>query len=329
MSVHGMAETGVRPVIPNAVPDDGHTTSHDATHGFPLHPLMQPMGIGRPLENDASGTPMVYSSYPGLGMEKDGRALHPLYSMVPWSLTKKEISKGDEFRNSKEHAKEGKKKSRDERNSESDRPQSGLDAPAASQHGLDHVKGSSSAFSSVGGRPSIGSGLGIGAFVNHGNASSAAAHHSSSKVISFPVGVTSTMLNSMKPDPKCKSNDKPSNKTRESPKLLSTRRPNASSPSSPKRPHQHSSPVVSSLMSRRLGFGCSPMQSFSPAPPGHIFGGPGAFMGFPAMGPGGIMMPTFGSHTGMLNMHPAAAAYMGQQRLMGFEERSGVSATKT
>ena len=323
-----MAEAGGRPVMPQGMPDDGHTVPRDA--GFLVHPRPHPISIGRPLESEASGTAAVYGSYPGLNMDRDIRPFHPLYSMMPWNVMKKERSKEDETRVSEHtHTKEEKKKSKDEWNAESDRPRSTMEPPSASK--LDHVKGSSSAFSSVGGRPSIGSGLGIGAFVNHSNTTPMATQPSSGKAATFSSGVTSTMLNSMKTDVKVESDDKPPSRIK-TPKRSSSR-PAAASPSSPKRHASHHSPappVLPSMMSRRLGFGYTPMQSFSPTPLGHMFGAPGAFMGFPAMGPGGIMMPGFGSQIGMLNMHPSvAAAGKEPHRLVGFEDRSGAAVTKS
>lgn len=301
MPGRAMAEAGGRPIIPQGMPDDGHTMPRDA--GFLVHPRPHPIGIGRSLESEASGTPaMVYGGYPGLHTDKDVRPFHPLYPMMPWNMMKKEKGKEDESKGSNEHAKEEKKKSKDESNSELDRPRNTMEPSSASK--LDHVKGSSSAFSSVGGGPSIGSGLGIGAFVNHSNTTPMAAQLTSNKTAAFSAGITSTMLNNMKTDVKVESDEKPPNRTKTPKRSVS--RQAATSPSPPKRHASHPSPVppvLPSMMSRRFGFGYAPMQSFSPTP-GHMFGAPGVFMGFPAMGPGGLMMPAFGNQFGMLNMHP-------------------------
>ena len=325
----GVMPEAVRPIIPHVLAEDRHTESHDGVRGFPLQPRPHPVGLTRPLESEGSRAAMVYGSYPTLNMGKDGRSFHPLYSMMPWNMLKKE--KADELHENKELAKEGKKKLQDKRNSDLDHSWSGVDTSVSAHHGFDHVKSSSSAFSSVGSGPSIGSGLGIGAFVNHSSAASVGPQHNSSKATVFSGGVTSTMLNSMKSDSKSELEDRPASKLRESPKRSSTTRGIAASPSSPKRPTtQHSPSISAPVIPRQMVFGNSPhMQSFG-LTPGHVFGGASPFMGFPGMGPGGMMMPTFGNPIGMLNMHPAAAAAcFGQHPLMSFEDRSRIPVTKS
>eukprot|EP00118_Oscarella_pearsei_P006302 m.28537 g.28537 ORF g.28537 m.28537 type:complete len:763 (+) comp30827_c0_seq3:388-2676(+) len=297
----GLAMPQAHPISGGLMPNFGPEGSHLGLRMGPHHPSgFGPADRGSPWGGPSLREPSTaVASVVSKGDDKE-----------------KKSSEGEE--KSRRHSETGQSSPRD---IESFHPMAGHPL-----NGVKYGKGGSSAFNNVGSGPSIGSGLGIGAFLGHPQQPVPTSLVNTSMPSGKPsVSSASSPPSSGKADLNKQDVDrKSSKKASESPRRVGQRE-SPLSVTSPQQHHHHHHHVAPppALMGASLpvAFGYHPSVASYSSQSGHMLGMPtGPFVGFPHMahGPGGMMSFPPGPPFGMMNFHPGLTSH----KVVAFDEKA-------